>query len=98
MECIRHFFPKRKCFVFDQPVNDKELLAHIDEVLESQLDPKVKEQSNTFCSYIFSHARTNILREGVKVTGKRESTFPKSYFFVAWYKSFTYMFFSSFML
>ena len=87
MECIRHFFPKQKCFVFDWPVNDKELLVHIDKVLENQLDPKFKEQSNTFCSYIFAHARTKILREGVKVTGKCESTFPKSYFFVAWYKS-----------
>ncbi|XP_040088310.1 guanylate-binding protein 6-like [Oryx dammah] len=78
-ECIRHFFPKRKCFVFDRPVNDKQLLAHIDEVLESQLDPKFKEQSNTFCSYIFAHARTKMLREGVKVTGKRLGTLVVTY-------------------
>ncbi|XP_052492917.1 guanylate-binding protein 6-like [Budorcas taxicolor] len=78
-ECIRHFFPKRKCFVFDRPVNDKQLLAHIDEVLESQLDPKFKEQSNTFCSYIFTHVRTKILREGVKVTGKRLGTLVVTY-------------------
>uniref|UniRef100_E1B824 GB1/RHD3-type G domain-containing protein n=3 Tax=Bos TaxID=9903 RepID=E1B824_BOVIN len=78
-ECIRHFFPKRKCFVFDRPVNDRELLAHLDEVLESQLDPKFKEQSDTFCSYIFTHARTKILREGVKVTGKRLGTLVVTY-------------------
>ncbi|XP_044801380.1 guanylate-binding protein 6 [Bubalus bubalis] len=78
-ECIRHFFPKRKCFVFDRPVNDRELLAHLDEVLESQLYPKFKEQSNTFCSYIFTHARTKILREGVKVTGKRLGTLVVTY-------------------
>ncbi|KAJ1064445.1 hypothetical protein K5549_015600 [Capra hircus] len=78
-ECIRHFFPKRKCFVFDRPVNDKQLLSHVDEVLESQLDPKFKEQSNAFCSYIFTHARTKILREGVKVTGKRLGTLVVTY-------------------
>ena len=67
MECIRHFFPKRKCFVFDRPVNDKQLLSHVDEVLESQLDPKFKEQSNAFCSYIFTHAKPKTLREGITV-------------------------------
>uniref|UniRef100_A0A8D1FIQ2 GB1/RHD3-type G domain-containing protein n=1 Tax=Sus scrofa TaxID=9823 RepID=A0A8D1FIQ2_PIG len=29
-ECIRHFFPKRKCFVFDRPTHDKDLLANIE--------------------------------------------------------------------
>uniref|UniRef100_A0A671EUF3 Guanylate binding protein family member 6 n=1 Tax=Rhinolophus ferrumequinum TaxID=59479 RepID=A0A671EUF3_RHIFE len=70
-ECIRHFFPKRKCFVFDRPTNDKELLAHVEDILESQLDPKFRKQSDNFCSYIYTHAKTKTLREGVKVTGNR---------------------------
>ncbi|XP_028368016.1 guanylate-binding protein 6-like [Phyllostomus discolor] len=70
-ECIRHFFPKRKCFVFDRPTKETELLAHIENILESELDPKFRGQSDKFCHYIFTHGRTKTLKDGVKVTGKR---------------------------
>ncbi|XP_032103702.1 guanylate-binding protein 6-like [Sapajus apella] len=70
-ECIRHFFPRRKCFVFDRPTNDKDLLANIEKVSEKQLDPKFLEQTNIFCSYIFTHARTKTLKEGIMITGNR---------------------------
>ncbi|KAK2107060.1 Guanylate-binding protein 6 [Saguinus oedipus] len=78
-ECIRHFFPKRKCFVFDRPTNDKDLLANIEKVSEKQLDPKFQEQTNTFSSYIFTHARTKTLREGIMVTGNRLGTLAVTY-------------------
>ncbi|KAM8789926.1 LOW QUALITY PROTEIN: guanylate-binding protein 6-like [Rhynchonycteris naso] len=78
-ECIRNFFPKWKCFVFDQPTKETELLAHIDDILESQLDPKFRKQSENFCNYIFTHARTKTLREGVQVTGNRLGTLVVTY-------------------
>ncbi|XP_074180509.1 guanylate-binding protein 6 [Rhinolophus sinicus] len=78
-ECIRHFFPKRKCFVFDRPTNDKELLANIENVTETQLDPNFQEQTKNFCSYVFSQARTKTLREGITVTGKRLGTLVVTY-------------------
>ncbi|XP_045705494.1 guanylate-binding protein 6-like [Phyllostomus hastatus] len=78
-ECIRHFFPKRKCFVFHRPINDNKLLANIENVPENQLDPKFQEQTKNFSSYIFTQARTKILREGAKVTGKRLKTLAVSY-------------------
>ncbi|KAM8791741.1 LOW QUALITY PROTEIN: guanylate-binding protein 6-like [Rhynchonycteris naso] len=78
-ECIRHFFPKRKCFVFDRPTKETELLAHIDDILESQLDPKFRKQSENFCNYIFTHARTKTLREEVQVTGNRLGTLVVTY-------------------
>ncbi|XP_057569679.1 guanylate-binding protein 6 [Hippopotamus amphibius kiboko] len=78
-ECIRHFFPTRKCFVFDRPTNDKELLANIENVSEDQLDPKFQEQTNNFCSYIFTNARTKTLREGIAVTGNRLRTLVVTY-------------------
>uniref|UniRef100_A0A2K6S854 Guanylate binding protein family member 6 n=1 Tax=Saimiri boliviensis boliviensis TaxID=39432 RepID=A0A2K6S854_SAIBB len=78
-ECIRHFFPRRKCFVFDRPTNDKDLLANIEKVSEKQLDPKFQEQTNIFCSYIFTHARTKTLREGIVVTGNRLGTLAVTY-------------------
>ncbi|XP_073643653.1 guanylate-binding protein 6 isoform X2 [Tursiops truncatus] len=78
-ECIRHFFPTRKCFVFDRPTNDKELLADIENVSEDQLDPKFLEQTKNFCSYIFTNAKTKTLREGITVTGNRLRTLVVTY-------------------
>ncbi|KAK2107061.1 Guanylate-binding protein 6 [Saguinus oedipus] len=78
-ECIRHFFPRRKCFVFDRPTNDKDLLANIEKVSEKQLDPKFQEQTNIFCSYIFTHARTKTLKEGITITGNRLGTLVVTY-------------------
>jgi hypothetical protein len=74
-ECIRHFFPKQKCFVFDQPKYAEELLAHMEDVIDNQLDSKFQEQSRSFCSYIFTHGRTKTLREGIQVTGNCEFPF-----------------------
>ncbi|XP_045657784.1 guanylate-binding protein 6-like [Ursus americanus] len=78
-ECIRHFFPKRKCFVFDRPINDTKLLANIENIPEYQLDPKFQTQANNFCSYIFTQGRTKTLREGVTVTGNRLRTLVVTY-------------------
>ncbi|KAK1339828.1 hypothetical protein QTO34_018385 [Cnephaeus nilssonii] len=78
-ECIRHFFPRRKCFVFDWPTNDKKLLANIEEVADNQLDSNFQEQIKNFCSYIFTQGRTKTLREGIMVTGKRLRTLVVTY-------------------
>ncbi|XP_069934213.1 guanylate-binding protein 7 isoform X1 [Oryctolagus cuniculus] len=78
-ECIRHFFPKRKCFTFDRPTKEKELLVHIEDVAEDQLDPNFQEQSENFCSYIFTYANPKILKDGIHVTGKRLGTLVETY-------------------
>ncbi|XP_036613717.1 guanylate-binding protein 6-like isoform X2 [Trichosurus vulpecula] len=70
-ECIRKFFPKRKCFIFDRPTNDKSLLAHLEDAQESQLEPAFKDQSDNFCSYIFSTAKPKTLSGGIIVNGIR---------------------------
>ncbi|XP_036056247.1 guanylate-binding protein 6-like [Onychomys torridus] len=78
-ECIRNFFPKRKCFVFDRPTNDKELLRKIETISEDQLEPKFQEQTRAFVSYIFTYAKIKTLREGIKVTGNRLGTLVTTY-------------------
>ncbi|XP_008562004.1 PREDICTED: LOW QUALITY PROTEIN: guanylate-binding protein 7-like, partial [Galeopterus variegatus] len=78
-ECIRHFFPNRKCFVFDRPTSDKKLLAHVEKLSEDQLDCNFRSQSKKFCSYIFTHAKTKNLREGIIVTGNRLRTLVVTY-------------------
>nr|XP_021577038.1 guanylate-binding protein 6-like [Ictidomys tridecemlineatus] len=78
-DCIRRFFPNRKCFVFDRPKYEKELLAHIEDVLENQLNPEFQEQSKNFRSHILTHAKIKTLREGVKVTGNRLGSLVETY-------------------
>ncbi|KAF4021605.1 hypothetical protein G4228_013000 [Cervus hanglu yarkandensis] len=78
-ECIRHFFPTRKCFVFDWPTNKKELLYNIENVSEDQLDPKFLRQTKNFCSYIFTNAKVKTLKEGITVTGNRLRTLVVTY-------------------
>ncbi|XP_055484312.1 guanylate-binding protein 4-like isoform X1 [Psammomys obesus] len=78
-ECIRHFFPKRKCFVFDRPIKEKELLVHVEEIPENQLDHNFQVQSKVFCSYIFSSAKVKTLKEGIIVNGNRLATLVTTY-------------------
>ena len=71
-ECIRNFFPKWKCFVFDRPASNKKQLLHLEEMPDNQLDENFQKQSKDFCSYIYTHAKTKTLKEGITVTGKSE--------------------------
>ncbi|CAH6777139.1 Gbp4 [Phodopus roborovskii] len=78
-ECIRYFFPVRRCFVFDRPTTDKSLLFQIEKVPENQLEWNFQVESKKFCSYIFTNAKTKALRGGVTVTGNRLGTLVKTY-------------------
>ncbi|XP_042534792.1 guanylate-binding protein 4-like [Dipodomys spectabilis] len=78
-ECIKHFFRKRKCFVFDRPTKDKKLLAYIEGLPEDLMDFTFLVQSKNFCSYIFANAKPKTLREGIIVTGKRLGTLVETY-------------------
>uniref|UniRef100_A0A8D1N2W3 GB1/RHD3-type G domain-containing protein n=1 Tax=Sus scrofa TaxID=9823 RepID=A0A8D1N2W3_PIG len=78
-ECIRKFFPKRKCFVFDRPTNNRQQLLRIEELPDDQLDRNFLEQSKNFCSYIFDHAKTKTLSDGITVTGGGLATLVETY-------------------
>ncbi|KAL6032849.1 hypothetical protein STEG23_031059 [Scotinomys teguina] len=78
-ECVRQFFPRRKCFVFDWPVSDPQLLVKIENIHESQLNPQFQKQLKTFCSHIFTHASPKKLKEGILVTGTRLGTLVETY-------------------
>lgn len=72
-ECIRNFFPERKCFVFDRPTNNRDDLLKLENLSEDQLDPQFQKQTHDFCSYVFTNAKVKTLKEGIVVTGNRES-------------------------
>nr|QKE61582.1 guanylate binding protein 2 [Lagothrix lagotricha] len=68
--CIRKFFPKRKCFIFDRPAQRK-YLAHLEQLKEEDLNPDFIEQVAEFCSYILSHSNVKTLSGGITVNGPR---------------------------
>ncbi|XP_054577302.1 guanylate-binding protein 7-like [Eptesicus fuscus] len=78
-EYIRKFFPRRKCFVFEHPTNDKKVLHYMEEMSENQLEWNFQEQSKNFCQYILTHANTKTLREEIIVTGIGLGTLAKAY-------------------
>uniref|UniRef100_A0A2K6KGB3 Guanylate binding protein 2 n=1 Tax=Rhinopithecus bieti TaxID=61621 RepID=A0A2K6KGB3_RHIBE len=68
--CIRKFFPNRKCFIFDWPVQ-KKYLARLEQLKEEELNPDFIEQVAEFCSYILSHSNVKTLSGGIPVNGPR---------------------------
>ncbi|XP_061101562.1 guanylate-binding protein 1-like isoform X2 [Conger conger] len=68
-ECIRNYFPTRKCFVFDQPAS-KEKLRIIDKLTDADLEPAFVQQTLDFCSYIFKQSREKTITGGYTVTGQ----------------------------
>ncbi|KAJ8281454.1 hypothetical protein GJAV_G00067890 [Gymnothorax javanicus] len=67
-ECIRNYFPERKCFVFDQPVS-KDKLRLLDLLPDSEVDPQFVEQTSAFCCYIFNCSKEKTIKGGITVTG-----------------------------
>ncbi|XP_036992444.2 guanylate-binding protein 7-like [Artibeus jamaicensis] len=78
-EFIRKFFPRKNCFVLDQPTNDKRLLQHMEDVSENQLDFHFQEESKNFCQYIFTHAKPKTIKEEIIITGNGLGTLAKAY-------------------
>ncbi|KAM4024681.1 guanylate-binding protein 3-like [Anomaloglossus baeobatrachus] len=68
-DCIRMYFKSRKCFMFDLPTGDKEVLQNMDEVSEEQLSPAFMAKTNTFCDYIYKNAGVKYMDDVHKVTG-----------------------------
>uniref|UniRef100_A0A8C8UBF1 GB1/RHD3-type G domain-containing protein n=1 Tax=Peromyscus maniculatus bairdii TaxID=230844 RepID=A0A8C8UBF1_PERMB len=68
--CIRKFFPKKKCFVFERPAHGKKL-GQLESLQEQDLDSDFVEQVAEFCSYVFSCSKVKTLSGGIKVNGPR---------------------------
>ncbi|XP_029108666.1 guanylate-binding protein 1-like [Scleropages formosus] len=66
-ECIRNYFPSRKCFVFYQPTNRNH--HNLEKLNDTDLDPDFVKQTNEFCSYIFDSSKEKTIPGGVRVNG-----------------------------
>ncbi|XP_059544930.1 guanylate-binding protein 1-like isoform X1 [Myotis daubentonii] len=76
--CIRKFFPKKKCFVFDRPTHRKKL-GQLETMHDDELDPEFVQQVTDFCSYIFSNSKVKTLSGGIQVNGPRLETLVMTY-------------------
>ncbi|XP_042135963.1 guanylate-binding protein 2-like [Peromyscus maniculatus bairdii] len=68
--CIRKFFPKRRCFVFDRPAQRK-YLSKLETLREEDLSDEFVEQVAECTSYIFSSSDVKTLSGGITVNGPR---------------------------
>ncbi|XP_036302747.1 guanylate-binding protein 1-like isoform X1 [Pipistrellus kuhlii] len=76
--CIRKFFPKKKCFIFDRPTNQKKL-GQLETMHDDELDPEFVQQTADFCSYIFTNSNVKTLSGDIQVNGSRLETLVLTY-------------------
>ncbi|XP_066434034.1 guanylate-binding protein 3-like [Eleutherodactylus coqui] len=69
-ECIRMYFKERKCFMFDLPTADKNVLQNMDEVSDDQLSPVFMVQTRKFCDYVYKNAGVKYMDDVHQVNGK----------------------------
>ncbi|XP_067108667.1 guanylate-binding protein 1-like [Osmerus mordax] len=77
-ECIRNYFPTRKCFVFLPPTS-YEHMSGLESIDEKKLYQGFRETTDTFCNYIFQMSRVKTVKGGVEVTGRRLGHLVKMY-------------------
>ncbi|XP_036302752.1 guanylate-binding protein 1-like isoform X3 [Pipistrellus kuhlii] len=76
--CIRKFFPKKKCFIFDQPTHRKKL-GQLEIMHDDELDAEFVQQAADFCSYIFTNSKVKTLSGNIQVNGPRLETLVMTY-------------------
>uniref|UniRef100_A0A674BL56 Guanylate-binding protein 1-like n=1 Tax=Salmo trutta TaxID=8032 RepID=A0A674BL56_SALTR len=68
-ECIRNFFPSRKCFVFPSPTTPDNM-HRLDSMDEAELSESFREVADTFCRFIFQESPMKTVLGGHTLTGK----------------------------
>ncbi|XP_061094492.1 guanylate-binding protein 1-like [Conger conger] len=76
--CLRNYFPKRKCFVFDCPTS-AENMKLMDELSDEKLEPSFVQQATSFCDYIYGEAKTKTMKGGYNMTGRMLGSLAKMY-------------------
>uniref|UniRef100_A0A674BLD3 Guanylate-binding protein 1-like n=1 Tax=Salmo trutta TaxID=8032 RepID=A0A674BLD3_SALTR len=68
-ECIRNFFPSRKCFVFPSPTTPDNM-HRLDSMDEAELSESFREVVDTFCRFIYQESRMKTVIGGHTLTGE----------------------------
>ena len=67
--CMRKYFKKRKCFVFEQPAKRKRLHC-LEELTDGQLDEDFVRSVMEFKEYVHHNCKPFTLLDGTPVTGR----------------------------
>ncbi|KAJ8332793.1 hypothetical protein SKAU_G00416890 [Synaphobranchus kaupii] len=76
--CLRNYFPTRKCFVFDRPTS-AEKMKHLDCLVDEDLEPSFVHQARTFYDYVLSETKTKTMKGGYNITGRMLGSLAKIY-------------------
>ncbi|XP_043094391.1 guanylate-binding protein 6-like isoform X4 [Puntigrus tetrazona] len=77
-QCIRNYFPSRKCFTFPFPTVP-EKVSHLQRLDPAELSPDFQEVTQRFCKFIFDRSEVKKLKDGHTVTGRVLGQFAKTY-------------------
>ncbi|KAL8219637.1 UNVERIFIED_CONTAM: hypothetical protein K2H54_029818 [Gekko kuhli] len=77
-ECIRLFFPTRKCFIFERPTNRKNL-HRLEDMEERELDSGFVEQALQFCRHVYKTSKPKTIPGGHVVTGRLLANLVETY-------------------
>ncbi|XP_017350941.1 guanylate-binding protein 1 [Ictalurus punctatus] len=77
-QCIRNYFPTRKCFVFPFPAfQDK--MVQLESLDESEIWPHFLTVTQRFCDYVFAASKVKTVKGGYRVTGRMFGHLVQSY-------------------
>ncbi|XP_016329534.1 guanylate-binding protein 1-like [Sinocyclocheilus anshuiensis] len=69
-ECIKRYFPSRKCFVFPFPANSHQDMTRLEILQDQDLAQQFLEVTGHFCDYMFVNSDVKRLKGGHIVTGR----------------------------
>ncbi|CAN2390883.1 GTPase activity, partial [Pristimantis euphronides] len=69
-DCIRMYFKERKCFMFDLPTGNTDILQNMDTVSEDQLKSQFVAQTKNFCDYVYKTADVKYVDDARAVNGQ----------------------------
>nr|XP_055045677.1 guanylate-binding protein 1-like isoform X1 [Misgurnus anguillicaudatus] len=77
-ECIRKYFPSRKCFTFPFPTNP-ENVSYLETLDPADISKHFLEVTDRFSHFIFNQSQVKHLKDGHKVTGRVLGHLAKTY-------------------
>ncbi|XP_073705468.1 guanylate-binding protein 3-like [Garra rufa] len=69
-QCIKRYFPSRKCFVFPLPVDSQKDMTRLESLRDQDLAQQFLEVTGHFCNHMFVNSAVKTLKGGHIVTGQ----------------------------
>ncbi len=73
-DCLRRYFPERRCFCFPRPVPSKKDLCNLDSVPVERLDEEFQQICRSFCETVYTNSQPKTIH-GQAVDGSRTLVF-----------------------